>query len=485
MQFDKVIVVDDEVIIRKTLEEQLRGYRYTVASASNLADAERLLEKDTFDLMFLDVRLPDGDGTKLLKRFSELPETAERPLTVVVTGYGSIESAVECIKLGAFDYLIKPFSFQEIEVVLKKAEAYSHLVKVNQYFSRNEGEITQELIGESPAIQAIKSLIKKVATTEATVLISGENGTGKELVAQEIHRLSALANQPYITVNCAAIAENLIESEFFGHEKGAFTGAFQRRIGRFELANNGTILLDEIAEISPHLQAKLLRVLQEKEFERVGGSKTLKANVRVLASTNRNLKSSVERGDFREDLYYRLNVFPIEIPPLRERGQDVHLLAKSFLKRYTRKHGIQINGFSDGALNALLTHDWPGNVRELQNTIERAVILSNDNQQIDVSALGLILSKKFHYTLPASFEVSPNSVQNNLNSLVPTNPLSQPETQPSFGGHRPLELEAIEKQHILHVLHSTNGNRTKAASLLKISPRTLSNKLKQYQLCKR
>ncbi|MDR2769545.1 MAG: sigma-54 dependent transcriptional regulator [Puniceicoccales bacterium] len=451
MQFDKVLIIDDELVIRKALEEQLRNLRYTVASVSKLADAENVFGRDNFDLVFLDVRLPDGDGTQLLKHFNTLPENIEKPITVVITGYGSIESAVECMKLGAFDYIIKPFSLQEIEVVLKKAESYSHLVKVNQFFSCNsaEGDLQQELLGEGPAIQHIKALVKKVASTEATVLITGENGTGKELVAREIHRLSHLASRPYITVNCAAIAENLIESEFFGHEKGAFTHALQKRIGRFELANNGTILLDEIAEISPHLQAKLLRVLQEKEFERVGGTKTLKVNTRVIASTNRDLSKSVERGDFREDLFYRLNVFPIEIPPLRERGNDILLLANYFLKRYTRKHGITLNGFSDEAKKALLVHKWPGNVRELQNTIERAVILSNDQQEINERALNI---------LP--------------HTHVSTTLLEDPM----------LDLEAIEKKHILHVLNTTHGNRTKAASLLKISTRTLSNKLKQYAL---
>ena len=452
MQFDKVLIVDDELVIRKALEEQLHHNRYAVATVSSLAEAQVLLSKDNFDLVFLDVRLPDGNGTELLKHFNQLPDSVEKPLTVVITGYGSIESAVACMKLGAFDYIIKPFSLQEIDVILQKAESFSHLMKVNQYFSKNgsDGEYSPELLGESPAIQKIRSLIEKVATTEATVLITGENGTGKELVAHEIHRKSHLANKPYITVNCAAIAENLIESEFFGHEKGAFTNAIQRRIGRFELANNGTILLDEIAEISPHLQAKLLRVLQEKEFERVGGTKTLKANVRVLASTNRDLRKSVQKGDFREDLYYRLNVFPIEIPPLMERGNDVLLLSDFFLKRYMRKHGIKLQGFSEEARRAILEHTWPGNVRELQNTIERAVILSSDQKLI----------------LP-----------NTLNLSQPVQETEAPAEEESL-----INLETLEKRHILHVLKAMNGNRTKTASLLAISTRTLSNKLKQYAI---
>ena len=310
-------------------------------------------------------------------------------------------------------------------------------------------------MGESPAIQHIRSLITNVASTEATVLITGENGTGKELVAHEIHRQSHLASKPYITVNCAAIAENLIESEFFGHEKGAFTNAIQRRMGRFELANNGTILLDEIAEISPHLQAKLLRVLQEKEFERVGGTKTLKVNVRVIASTNRDLRQSVLKGDFREDLYYRLNVFPIEIPPLRERGTDILLLADHFLKRYMRKHGIQLEGFSEDSKSALMAHRWPGNVRELQNTIERAVILSNGQKFILPNMLNLTSSTAVPAIKTATFAEEPLT-----------------------------NLETVEKHHILRVLEAMQGNRTKAASLLNISTRTLSNKLKQYAICK-
>ena len=461
MQFDKVLIIDDELVIRKSLEEQLRCNRYTVASVSTLSAAENLLSKDNFDLVFLDVRLPDGDGKQLLKHFNSLPNSTEKPLTVVITGYGSIESAVACMKLGAFDYIIKPFSLQEIDVVLQKAESFFHLMKVNQYFSsQGNNEENTGLLGESPAIKHIRSLITKVASTEATVLITGENGTGKELVAHEIHRQSHLANSPYITVNCAAIAENLIESEFFGHEKGAFTNAIQRRLGRFELANNGTILLDEIAEISPHLQAKLLRVLQEKEFERVGGTKTLKVNVRVIASTNRDLRQSVAKGDFREDLYYRLNVFPIEIPPLRDRGDDILLLSDCFLKRYMRKHGITLKGFSEESRKALMMHRWPGNVRELQNAIERAIILSNGQEWI--------LPKALNLSSNSAFEISENAEKTTLVS---------PKEEPL------VNLETVEKRHILKVLEATHGNRTKAANLLDISTRTLSNKLKQYALC--
>lgn len=389
MALEKIIVLDDELIIRKSLEAQLRKKKYIVASAANIAEGEALLQKDAFDLIFLDMRLPDGDGLQLLERIAAMPS---RPMVIMMTGYGTIESAVKCMQLGAFDYLLKPFSADQIDIALKRAEDSSQLIKLTQFYSNeaaSSGEGELSLLGESPAMLNLKNMIKKVAATGATVLIHGENGTGKELVAHEIWRQSALSGNPYIRVNCAAISETLIESEFFGHEKGAFTGATERREGRFELANNGTILLDEISEIPPRLQAKLLRVLQEREFERVGGSRTLQVNVRVLATTNRDLVAAVQKGDFREDLYYRLNVFPLQVPALRERGDDIILLAQSFLEKFQRKHGIKLPGFSKSAVQALKDHAWPGNVRELQNTVERAVILAEEGKAIEPALLGI------------------------------------------------------------------------------------------------
>ncbi len=400
MALEKVIVLDDELIIRKSLETQLRKKKYMVATAENLAEAEALLHKDNFDLIFMDMRLPDGEGLSLLERMSEMPS---RPMVVMMTGYGTIESAVKSMQLGAFDYILKPFSVEQIEVCLKKAEENSQLVKLTQFYSQEAGsegggsEMT--LMGESPAMLTLKTMIKKVAATGATVLIHGENGTGKELVAHEIWRLSPLAANPYIKVNCAAISETLIESEFFGHEKGSFTGATERREGRFELANNGTILLDEISEIPPRLQGKLLRVLQEREFERVGGNRTIQVNVRVLATTNRDLMAAVQNGSFREDLYYRLNVFPLCVPPLRERGDDILFLAESFLEKFQRKHGVKTAGFNKATVAAIKNHPWPGNVRELQNTIERAVILGEKGKVIEPALLGLPPIKK---KLPSS-----------------------------------------------------------------------------------
>ena len=321
MTVERILILDDELVIRKALEEQLRRKRLSVCSVSTLSEAEKHIQKDEFDLLFVDVHLPDGNGTELLDRIATMQDP---PLVVIITGNGTVESAVECMRAGAFDYIIKPFSSSQIDVLMKKSKDYRQLVKVNQFFAKESVE-GAELIGKSAPIENLRSMVGKVAPTEATVLINGENGTGKELVASELYRRSSRRKAPFIKVNCAAISESLIESEFFGHEKGAFTGAIQRREGRFELADGGTILLDEISEISPKVQAKLLRVLQEREFERVGGNKTIKVDVRVVATTNRDLMKSVERGDFRQDLYYRLNVFPIHVPPLRERqGDEAH-----------------------------------------------------------------------------------------------------------------------------------------------------------------
>lgn len=478
MAFEKILVLDDEMIIRKTLEQQLRKRHYNVATASTLAEAEEYLARDVFDLMFVDVRLPDGEGTQLLERFQEDPNA---PLCVVITGFGTIESAVGCMKRGAFDYIVKPCSIEEIDVVLKKAEDYSQLVKVNRYLSGESSRKT-EIIGKSGSIKRLRTLIRKVSATEATVLITGENGTGKELVAGETFRLSPLSGKPYIRVNCAAIAENLIESEFFGHEKGAFTGATQRREGRFELANNGTILLDEIAEIPPRLQAKLLRVLQEGEFERVGGNRTMRTNARVLATTNRDLAKAVERGEFREDLYYRLNVFPIVVPALRERREDIPLLAEAFLERLARKHGLKNASFSAEAVEAMLHHSWPGNVRELQNTIERAVILVDEDKAISPLELGLFNGPSTRTVVfqSASQESTPSPINGHGNGHPRIDEISPPVV--SEDGDSFPTLEELEKRHILTALDQTSGRRNEAADMLKISARTLRNKIAQYRL---
>lgn len=450
MAFDKILVVDDELIIRKSFEAQLRKRRYTVASAENLQEAVAYLNKDQFDLMFLDMHLPDGKGTALLE---QLKDSTSKPMVVMVTGHGSIESAVECMKQGAFDYVVKPCSMEQIEVIVKKAEEYVQLVKVNQYFN-DELLKTSSLLGESEPMKRLKNLIQKVAVTPATVLVTGENGTGKEVVARELYRLSNLNGKPYVRVNCAAIPENLIESEFFGHEKGAFTGATERRDGRFELANGGTILLDEIGEISLSVQSKLLRVLQEQEFERVGGIKTIQVDVRVIATTNRDLKKAVSEGHFREDLYYRLNVFPIEVPALRERKDDVPLLAESFLQRLSARSGVKFKGFSKEAMSVMCQHDWPGNVRELHNTIERAVILASPGAYIYPEDLALNLVSKC------------NLIGNTL--------------QPASIKKRVTLSE--EKKKILEAIEKTAGNLDKIAQSLDWPICELKTKISRHKI---
>jgi DNA-binding NtrC family response regulator len=469
MPIEKIVVLEDDLIVQKNLEQQLRQRRYEVSCVTTLAAAQELLSRDTVDLMFVDIRLPDGEGTELLR---ELQDRPQKPLVVITTGFASVESAVECMRAGAFDYLIKPFSSSQIEMTLKKAEDYSRLVRVNRYLSLEENDETgHELLGRSQVMQPLRQLIRKVAPTQATVLIQGESGTGKELVARALYRLSPRVSGPFIKINCAAVPENLIESEFFGHEKGAFTGAISKREGRFELAHGGTILLDEISEISSQVQAKLLRVLQERELERVGGNRTLKVDVRVVATTNRNLEQCVERKEFRQDLFFRLNVVPIHIPPLRERKEDIPELSERFMHRFARKHGVRVQGISDTCLAVLLGHHWPGNVRELQNVLERAVILCGDGGLLEPDHLGFAPAAQLAVAdAPPEFG-SCAGVTAVVRPPVPVDPLQ-------VGGIMP--LAELEKRQIFAALAHTQGNRTHAARLLGISIRTLRNKLHEY-----
>ena len=451
MAIEKVVILDDEPIVRRSLELQLTRKKLAVSVCTTIAEVEQALAKESFDLMFVDVRLPDGDGTDLLARVSN---RADKPMVVMMTGYGTVESAVSCIRAGAFDYIIKPFSSGQIDVILDKAENFAQAVKVSQVLARQTSD-QAPLIGDSEPVRQLRQMIQKVAPTEATVLISGENGTGKELVATEIFRASGRSASPFIKVNCAAISETLIESEFFGHEKGAFTGATEKREGRFELANRGTILLDEISEVSLKLQAKLLRVLQEREFERVGGGRPIAVNVRVLATTNRHLEKLVRQHEFRQDLFYRLNVFPIVVPPLRARKGDIRALAETFLRRITQRTGIPSPTLTPDALAVLEHYDWPGNVRELQNVVERAVILSEPNEPISPVTLGPMFPETMKQ-IRGQTGPAPSSL-NFPDEVVP--------------------LEKVEKEYILYALEKANGNRTHTAQMLGISIRTLRNKL--------
>ncbi|MBI2517607.1 MAG: sigma-54-dependent Fis family transcriptional regulator [Opitutae bacterium] len=477
MSFEKVLIVEDEPVVRSLLTEIFSRRKLIPSVAETLAQAETLLTRESFDLVMLDIRLPDGDGQQFLERLATLPE---RPLVVMVTGYGSIESAVACMRAGAFDYVLKPFTPSQIDIILKKGQAYRQLLSVNRLLSDQQGEDDGAIVGRSPVMLRLRQLIERVAPTDATVLITGENGTGKEMVARELYRRSPRRQNPFIKVNCAAISENLIESEFFGHERGAFTGATDRREGRFELANQGTLLLDEVSEIPANLQAKLLRVLQEREFERVGGNRTIKVNVRILATSNRDLISYVEKGSFRQDLYYRLNVFPVHVPPLRERTEDILALAEHFLARFSRRFGIKVAGFSESARGAMLAYRWPGNVRELQNTIERAVILTEPGRTVSAAALGLPTAGTtgsgealLHTSVPFDFEQKAEE----------PSAVSAVGATPSLTGADGvvLTIAELEKQAIKAALQQTAGNRTKAAEMLGISIRTLRNKLQEYR----
>jgi DNA-binding NtrC family response regulator len=487
MAIEKIIVLDDEPLFRRNLTEMLQKKNLLVAQADCLAKAKELVDKDDFDLIFADVCLDKENGGDMLD-YCQVKATP--PLIAMMTQFVDVESAVTCMKKGAFDYMLKPITEDQVEVLIKKAGDFHQLVRVNQHLSQGSSNDTEhEILGNSPAIQQLNDLIRKVARTQATVLIQGESGTGKELVARSIFKNSTRNRQPFITVNCAAIPDNLVESEFFGHEKGSFTGAVTRREGRFELAHNGTILLDEISEISPVVQSKLLRVLQERELERVGGNRTIKVDTRVIATTNRDLAQSVERKEFRQDLYFRLNVVPINVPPLRERKSDITLLAETFMRRYAKKHGCPVCGFSKAAMDAMMAHNWPGNIRELQNVVERAVILSSEGGYIEPEFLGLTIMSSGQILIPTRQMDTPPEPSPSL-PVTPFMPAEQPASMAPYVSTPPdtteptpetiLPLSELEKQHILSALEAFDQNKTQTAKHLGISIRTLRNKLNDY-----
>jgi two-component system response regulator AtoC len=436
---EKVLVVDDEPLMLKFMADVLKRQGKEVTLAENGEVAIRLLEQEPFDLILTDMKMPQKGGLDVLKTAKIIHPTA---LVILATAHGTIESAVEAMKLGAFHYLIKPFSPDALEGVLEKAEEHLRLVKENKFY--REDAKKHRLIAESPAMQRLLQDLEKIAKAQASVFITGESGTGKEVIAGAIHELSARAQYPFIRVNCAAIPETLLESEFFGHERGAFTGAHIRKTGRFELADKGTLLLDEVTEIPLVLQPKLLRAIQEQEFERVGGTRPIRVNLRFLATSNRNMQEAIEAKIFREDLFYRLNVVPIHIPPLRERREDILPLAHYFLEKFCAENHKSMKSFTDKAIQKLLAYPWPGNVRELANIVERTVVLDFD-RQIDSE----------HLYLDSSIS---------------------PPKEPKKG----MTLHEMEKQLILETLESNHQNRTKTAALLGISVRTLRNKLHEY-----
>src|SRR3989344_1333364 len=373
---EKILVADDEPLMRNFIAETLERLGKEVVVVCDGAEAIQRLKEESFDLVLSDLKMPKKSGLDVLKAAKALnPQT----LVILATAYGSIETAVEAMRLGAHHFLIKPFSPEALETALEKAEEHVHLLKENR-FLREEQTLSMcpELVAHSAPMKKILADLEKIAKSQASVFITGESGTGKEVIAAVIHRLSTRASQPFIKVNCAAIPEALVESEFFGHERGAFTGAHIRKIGRFELADKGTLLLDEVTEIPLNLQPKLLRAIQEQEFERVGGARSLKVNARILATSNRNMLEAIESKVFREDLYYRLNVMPIHLPPLRNRLEDILPLAEHFVRKFCAENHKAVKTLGEGAAQKLLAYHWPGNVRELANIIERTVVLDFD-----------------------------------------------------------------------------------------------------------
>ena len=450
----RVLVVDDDRNLRSSLERILTQAGYQVYLAADAAHALESAQKYFYEVAMVDLVLPDCDGLELLKELKALQPSGE---VIVVTAFGSIESAVEAMRWGAYDYLTKPFHTAELLSTLGKALEKIALKRENQLLREqlSQQEINRILIGTSAPMLRIKKLIEQIAPSKVPVIIQGESGTGKELVAEAIHTASPRASKPLIKVSCAALPETLLEAELFGYERGAFTGAFSRKQGRFDLANGGTLFLDEIADIPLTTQVKLLRVLQDGKYERLGGKETLYSDAQIMAATNQDLEQAVREKHFREDLYYRLNVITIRIPPLRERRDEIPILAYHFLKLYAGKNGKDITEISPAAMSCLLSYDWPGNVRELENVIERAVVLS-EGAMIEPRFLPETLN-------PARFTTQVDSSPSPIISI--TFPVGT-------------TLEEIEDRTIQALLDYTGGDRTAAAKLLAINPRTITRHLK-------
>jgi DNA-binding NtrC family response regulator len=451
-----ILIVDDEVNLRKTLAEILGAKGHEILEAGDGSEAISLLETASPDLVFTDWRMPKVGGEEVLRHMRNDPRLAPVPV-IVITAFGSSHNAIEAVRLGAYDFVMKPFDLEEISLTVERALTHSSLSReVADLRARVERQATLgtgRLIGSSPRMLDAFKMIGKVAETDTTVLICGESGTGKELVAEAIHNYSRRKDNAFVVVNCAALPDNLLESELFGYERGAFTGATARKIGRFELAEGGTIFLDEIGELSPNLQAKLLRVLQDHSFERLGGTETKSGDFRVLAATNRDLEATVRERLFREDLFYRLNVVRITVPPLRERRSDVVPLAEHFLRLYSENNGFPAVGFSEEAILLLQTYSYPGNVRELENMVERAVLM----------ARGRVI-------LPAHFPqravgLGPNGFEASLLSLP---------------FHK--AVGELEKKLIESAIQRASGNKTEAANYLQINRRLLYQKMTEHQI---
>lgn len=443
----RILIIDDEELVRDFISEVLIRMGFAPLAASSGEKGIEYLEKSEYDLIITDFKMPGVSGMEVLRKSMSLWPDCR---VIMITAFGTIDHAVEAMKLGAQDYITKPISPDQLEVVVNKALEYKRLKIENRNLKHqiDDKYSFESIVGKSAVMKEVFELIRRASPSDSTILISGESGTGKELVARAIHYNSSRSDAPFIKMNCAALPEGLIESELFGHEKGAFTGAIRSTRGRFETADGGTLLLDEISEIPPQLQAKLLRVLQEKEFERIGSGQTIRVDVRVIATSNRDLKSEVAGGSFRDDLFYRLNVIPIDIPPLRQRLEDIPLLAEYFLDIYCGKIGLPTKKLSEKASQVLISYSWPGNVRELENLIERAVVISKNQ------------------------ELKPGDFPPEITAGVPVMNEKATEVGMSIG--------EAEKVLILRTLKAHGGNRSRAADVLGISTRTLRNKLHEY-----
>ncbi len=440
----KILIVDDEEIVRESLSEWFREDGYRVDTASDAVEALKKLNETRWDIYFLDIKMPGMDGMELHRRIREIEHDA---MVIMITAYASVDTAVQALKEGAFDYVTKPFDPEHLSNLLRNAAKQKHLTKENVGLKGSLEELTRppDIIGVSKHIQKVKDLITTVAKTSTTVMIRGESGTGKELVAQAIHAQSDRRFFPMVSVNCGAISETLLESELFGHEKGAFTGALYRRKGKLESADGGTLFLDEIGTIDMKTQVDLLRAIERKEFTRLGGNETIHSDFRIICATNTDLEASVERGDFRDDLYYRLQVYTIQIDPLRSRPEDIPELVAYFIKKYREKMSKPVRGIKSDALQLLIKYPWPGNVRELENAIERAMVVSEGEQLSHTDFL--------------------------LNQARDINNLSSG-----------LSLEEVEKSHLLRVLESTHWNISQSARILGIDRVTIYKKLKKFDI---
>jgi len=449
----RIVVIDDELNAAAALEKLLQEDGYEVARANDARSGLALVEKTDPEIVLTDLRMPGMDGLQLLAKVKEVrPET----MVILMTAYGTVKTAIRAMKLGAEDYLPKPIDVEELEVILQRVLEKKRLLEETRVLRErvHQKYRFENLVGESPEMLAAFKTVRQVAPSSSSVLLLGESGTGKELFAQALHQNSPRKDKPFIKVACAALPETLLESELFGHEKGSFTGALYARAGRFEMADGGTLFLDEIGDISLTVQIKLLRFLEEREFERVGGNRTYKVDVRIVCATHRDLKKKLEDGSFREDLYYRLNVIEIHIPPLRERGEDIPVLAHHFLKKFADANGKDIRRISDEALALLLRHPWPGNVRELENAMERAVVLASEP----------VLTPEHFPTLHRSIaDMAPAAAKGGLGVAIPGSTFAE-----------------IEREAILRTLEAVGGSTSRAASLLQISARKIQYKLKEY-----